>query len=175
MFRRILCFYQKTHTIRSIPLSSSSSSSSSKDVDSIMKKLMDDKEYKQVLDLFDKQTKPCNDVITQMVIKACIHLNKHQRITDIQEKLSPQLLNNSYIQTTLIQFYSELLTFFCNEILDRCEASTMELAPRNKELYKNLYKNEFPSIKVSLFVAELNSASNGDTFIHEKTIGKNFT
>jgi hypothetical protein len=41
----------------------------------------------------------------------------------------------------------------------------MELAPRNKELYKNLYKNEFPSIKVTPFDPELNSASNGDTFI----------
>jgi hypothetical protein len=90
-----------------------------------MKKLMDDKEYKQVLDLFDKQTKPCNDVIIQMVIKACIHLNKHQRITDIQEKLSPQLLNNSYIQTTLIQFYSELFIFFFNEILTESDMNTL--------------------------------------------------
>ncbi len=117
MFRRILRFYQKTHTIQSISLSSSSSSS--KDIDLIMKKLMDDKEYKQVLDLFDKQTKPCKDTVTDMVIKACIHLNKHQRITDIQEKLSPQLLNNPYIQTTLIQFYSELFIFFLNEILTK--------------------------------------------------------
>jgi hypothetical protein len=54
----------------------------------------------------------------------------------------------------------------------RCEASSMELAPRNKELYKNLYKNEFPSIKVSPFDAELNSASNGDTCIHGKMIEK---
>jgi len=60
-------------------------------------------------------------------------------------------------------------------LLYRCEASTMELAPRNKELYKNLYKNEFPSLKVSPFDAEFNSASNGDTFIHGKTIEKNFT
>jgi hypothetical protein len=48
----------------------------------------------------------------------------------------------------------------------------MELVPRNKELYKNLYKNEFPSIKMSPFDAESNSASNGDTFVHGKTIGK---
>jgi hypothetical protein len=54
----------------------------------------------------------------------------------------------------------------------RCEASTMELAPRTKELYKKLYKNEFPSIKMSPFNAESNSASNGDTFVHGKTIGK---
>jgi hypothetical protein len=48
----------------------------------------------------------------------------------------------------------------------------MELAPRNKELHENLYKNEFPSIKMSPFDVEFDSASNGDTFIHEKTIGK---
>jgi len=48
----------------------------------------------------------------------------------------------------------------------------MELAPRNKELYKNLCENEFPSIKMSPFDSEFDSASNGDTFIHGKTIGK---
>jgi hypothetical protein len=48
----------------------------------------------------------------------------------------------------------------------------VKLAPRNKELYKNLYKNEFPPIKMSPFDAESNSTSNGDTFIHGKTIGK---
>jgi hypothetical protein len=51
----------------------------------------------------------------------------------------------------------------------------MELAPRNKELYKNLYKIEFPSIKMSPFDAEFDSASNGNTFVHGKTIGENFT
>jgi hypothetical protein len=51
----------------------------------------------------------------------------------------------------------------------------MELAPRNKELYKNRYINEFLFIKMGLFNAEFDSASNGGTFIHGKTIGKNFT
>jgi hypothetical protein len=49
----------------------------------------------------------------------------------------------------------------------------MELAPRNKELYKKIYVNEFPSIKMGPFEAEFDSASNGDIFIHGKTIGKN--
>jgi hypothetical protein len=31
---------------------------------------------------------------------------------------------------------------------------------------------EFPFIKMSLFDSEFNSASNGETFIHGKTIGK---
>jgi hypothetical protein len=51
----------------------------------------------------------------------------------------------------------------------------MELAPRKKELYKNIYINEFSSMKTGPFDAEFDSASNGDTFIHGKTIGKNFT
>ncbi len=50
----------------------------------------------------------------------------------------------------------------------------VKLAPRNKELYKNIYRNEFPSIKMDLFDAEFDSASNSDTFIHGKTIGKKF-
>jgi len=50
----------------------------------------------------------------------------------------------------------------------------MELAPRNIQLYKNMHRNEFPSIKMGLFDAEFDSASNGDTFIHGKTIGENF-
>jgi hypothetical protein len=49
----------------------------------------------------------------------------------------------------------------------------MELAPRNKELYKNRYINEFPFVKMGPFNAEFDSASNGGTFIHGKTIGKN--
>jgi len=51
----------------------------------------------------------------------------------------------------------------------------MELAPRNKQLYKNMYINEFPPVKMGTFDAELDFASNGVTFIHGKTIGKNFT
>jgi hypothetical protein len=36
-------------------------------------------------------------------------------------------------------------------------------------------KNEFPSMKMSSFDSEFSSASNGDTFFHGKTIGKNLT
>ncbi len=102
IFRRILFFYQKIYPILSI-----SSSSSSKNIYLTMKKLLDDKQYKQVLDLFDKQSNSCTNVIIDMAIKASIHLNEHQRIMDIEKKLLPTSLNNSYIQTTLIQYYSE--------------------------------------------------------------------
>ncbi len=50
----------------------------------------------------------------------------------------------------------------------------MELASRNKESHKTLYKNEFRYIKMSPSDAELNSASNGDIFTHGKTIGEKF-
>jgi uncharacterized membrane protein YsdA (DUF1294 family) len=36
-------------------------------------------------------------------------------------------------------------------------------------------QNEFPCFKMSPFGPEFDSASNGDTFFHGKTIGKNFT
>jgi hypothetical protein len=36
-------------------------------------------------------------------------------------------------------------------------------------------QNEFPCFKMSPFGLEFDSASNGDTFIYGKTIGKNFT
>ena len=48
----------------------------------------------------------------------------------------------------------------------------MELAPRNKELYKNFYKNEFPFIKTSPLDAEFNSASTGTSFDNGKTFGE---
>jgi len=44
-----------------------------------------------------------------------------------------------------------------------------------KNYIKKIYINEFPSIKMGLFNAEFDSASNDDTSIHGKTIGKNFT
>ena len=57
--------------------------------------------------------------------------------------------------------------------MHRCEASTMELAPRNKELHKNFFKHEFPSIKTSPFDAEFNSASTGTGFNDGKTFREN--
>ena len=102
ILRRILFFYQKINPIPSI-----SSSSLSKNIYFTMKKLLDDKQYKQVLDLFDKQSNSCTDGVIDMAIKACIHLNEHQRIIDIEKKLLPTSLNNPYIQTALVQFYSK--------------------------------------------------------------------
>jgi hypothetical protein len=49
----------------------------------------------------------------------------------------------------------------------------MELAPRNKALYENRCKNEFPLIKTSPFDAEFDSASIGAIFNDGKTFGRN--
>ncbi|CAF0992679.1 unnamed protein product [Adineta steineri] len=68
---------------------------------------MDNKQYKEALNLFDKQSKSPRDVIIYMGIKACIHLKEYQRIIEIEQKLSPAALNNPYIQTILIQFYMQ--------------------------------------------------------------------
>jgi hypothetical protein len=49
----------------------------------------------------------------------------------------------------------------------------MELAPRNKELYKNIYINEFPSIKMGSFDTEFDSASNDVNFARGTDRGSN--
>ena len=103
IFRRILCFYEPRYRIQS----TLSLSSPSNEISSRMKKLLNEKQYREVLNLFDKQSKPWENVTVQMALEASIYLNEHQRIVDIEKKLPPSSLNNSYIQRTLVQFYSK--------------------------------------------------------------------
>ena len=103
IFRRILCFYEQRYRIQS----TLSLSSPSNEISFRMKKLLNEKQYREVLNLFDKQSKPWKNVTVQMALEASIYLNEHQRIVDIEKKLLPSSLNNSYIQRTLVQFYSK--------------------------------------------------------------------
>ncbi|CAF1522535.1 unnamed protein product [Rotaria sordida] len=96
-FRCFLPLYQNNNKKYSI--------SSSVTLNSRMKKLIDSKQYKEALDLFDQQTEICNNFTIDMAIKACTILNDYKRGITIQQKLSSNSLNNSYIQTSLIHFY----------------------------------------------------------------------
>ncbi|CAF2128188.1 unnamed protein product, partial [Rotaria magnacalcarata] len=98
MLRRILSLYQ-------IRYAASSILSSSKEIYLRVKKLLDSKEYQKVLNLFDQQSHLCKDIEINMALRACINLNDYQRGINIQEKLSQDSLNNSYIQTSLIRLY----------------------------------------------------------------------
>ncbi|CAF1421845.1 unnamed protein product [Rotaria magnacalcarata] len=99
MFRRTVSLYQNLYK--------TSSSLSPREIYSRMKKLIDSKEYKKTLDFFDQQSHSCTDFEINLALKACISLNEYQRGMNIRKKLSQNSLNNPYIQTTLIQFYSE--------------------------------------------------------------------
>ena len=81
---------------------------SSRQIESRMKKLIDTKEYEQVLNLFDRHASSSTDITRTLALKACTKLHDAQRGRKIHRLLSDQSLRNSSIQTSLIHFYSTL-------------------------------------------------------------------
>ncbi len=90
-------------------------------------------------------------------------------MSSIESTPHSMILSESLIRKPLISvlFTSKLAKWWQDY---RCEASTTK-----QRIIQSIYINEFPSIKLGPFDAEFDSASNGDTFIHGKTMGKNFT
>ena len=72
-----------------------------------MKKLIDCKQFRHALDVFDKQSHIADDLALNMALKACSNLQDYQRGLEIVRQLSPKSLNNPFIQTSLLHFYSE--------------------------------------------------------------------
>jgi hypothetical protein len=72
-----------------------------------MKKLIDSKRYKDALDLFDRQSNVSTDLVFNLALKACTKLADKQRGIRIHQKLSLQSLQDPFIQTSLIHFYSK--------------------------------------------------------------------
>lgn len=108
-------FQQRTNRLVSVitsELSTSSLSSSAIQLNLKMKKLIQSQQYKQALDLFEKQYSLSNDVTNTLALKACTKLEDHQRGIQIHQKLSLKSLNDSFIQTSLIHFYSKSIEFF---------------------------------------------------------------
>ncbi|CAF4910265.1 unnamed protein product, partial [Rotaria sp. Silwood1] len=69
--------------------------------------LFHSKQYKEALELFDQKFELCTDVTINMAIKACVISKDYKDGINIHQKLSSNSVNNSYIQASLIQFYSE--------------------------------------------------------------------
>jgi len=107
VFRRCLSLCEKRYKISSI----SSSSSSSTKLDLTMKKLIDSQQYEKALNLFDQQSESSTDICITMALKACTKLQDYKRGMNIQRQLSSRSLNNPFIQTSLIHFYSEPIMF----------------------------------------------------------------
>ena len=72
-----------------------------------MKALIDSKQYRKALTLFDQQSQTFTDLEINMALKACTSLNEYQRGVKIHQQLSSQSLNNPLIQSSLIRFYSK--------------------------------------------------------------------
>ncbi|CAF5123931.1 unnamed protein product, partial [Rotaria sp. Silwood1] len=70
-----------------------------------MKKLIDSRQYKQALDLFDRQLQMSTNVTFTLALKACSQLNDHQWGVRIHEQLSLKSLKDPFLQTSLIHFY----------------------------------------------------------------------
>jgi hypothetical protein len=73
-----------------------------------MKMLIDSKRYKDALDLFDRQSNISTDSVFNLALKVCTKLADKERGIRIHQKLSPQSLQDPFIQTSLIHFYSKL-------------------------------------------------------------------
>ncbi|CAM4819679.1 unnamed protein product [Rotaria magnacalcarata] len=96
-FQRLLSLYQKNNETPSI--------SSSMKLNATLKKLLDSKQYKEALDLFDQKFEICTDFTIDMAIKACTISKDYKRGFNIQKRLSSNPLNNPFIQVSLIRLY----------------------------------------------------------------------
>lgn len=83
--------------------------SSSVRLNSVMKQLIDAKKYKAALDVFESKYQLSTDYSINMAIKASTITKDYNRLLNIKKKISSSSLRNSYIQTSLIQFYCKLL------------------------------------------------------------------
>jgi len=59
-----------------------------------MKKLIDSKQYRKALNLFDEQSEISFDFTISLALKACTKLNDRQRGNKIQQQLSPKSLKH---------------------------------------------------------------------------------
>ena len=73
-----------------------------------MKKLINARQYKDALDVFDCQSQRSDDVSLNLALKACTKLSNNERGIEIHKKLSSKSLQNRFIQASLVNFYSKI-------------------------------------------------------------------
>ena len=83
-----------------------------------MKKLINAKQYRQALDFVDPQLSMCNNMTLTLALKACSKLNDYQYGIQIHQKLSLKALQDPFIQTSLIHFYSKCSISVLNFLSD---------------------------------------------------------
>ena len=93
---------QRCLSINSISFSSLSLNQ----VESAMKRLINVKQYREALDLYTQSSHGPTAVSSTLALKACAKLHDYQRGVHIHHQLSSETLENSFLQTSLIHFYS---------------------------------------------------------------------
>ena len=72
-----------------------------------MKQLVESRRYRDALNLFDLQSPSVTDKTLTLALKACANLRDRERGIRIHSQLSPHLLQDPFIQTSLMHFYSK--------------------------------------------------------------------
>ena len=83
--------------------------SSALKLNSKIKQLIESRQYRQALDLFDKQSHLSTNSTITLALKASTLARSYKHGVQIHQQLSKQSLTNPWIQTSLIHFYSEWL------------------------------------------------------------------
>ena len=73
-----------------------------------IKQLNDNKQFIKAIALFDKHGRELqsNSLAINQTLRACLELGDFKRGKEIHERLSPYLIDNAYIRTSLIRLYS---------------------------------------------------------------------
>lgn len=108
MFARTLrlCLTQQTYQTWSCAATSRSAPSSSNQTQSDMRRLFDTKRYADALSLYQRSSKCPTHYDSTLALRACAKLHNYPAGVRIHQQLSAQVLQNQFIQTALIHFYS---------------------------------------------------------------------
>ncbi|CAF1431394.1 unnamed protein product [Rotaria sp. Silwood1] len=81
------------------------------DLSNQMKNLNTNSQFRKALDLYEyeikKENKQKTSLAVNQALKACVELGDIERGKNIHKNLSPTMINNSFIQATLIRLYME--------------------------------------------------------------------
>ena len=89
------------------------------DIHSEMRKLIDHQQYRKALEIFDQHSARFTDSSLNLALKASTKLSDRTRGIRIHRQLSKQALEDTFIQTSLLHFYSKCHSLsFTNQILD---------------------------------------------------------
>lgn len=107
-----LCLVHRKSRRNCLPIqfvfSSSSSSSSLDKVELGMKRLIDRKQYREALHLYGSSLHTPTEISSTLALKACAKLRDHKLGVRIHQQLSSDALGSSFLQTSLIHFYSKI-------------------------------------------------------------------